>query len=224
MLSKIAISGLLSALLATGAQAACELHVKLAEGQKVQSATAMATQLKLGIKGEASGPEVTFKDLLPDTAYDVQITLADGTVLQGVDMSWYGPEPAKPDAQALDEDDRQQIKELFEGVKAFENKRNLLAMAGNHDRVTILAELIRDDAFYGRKGDEVIWRVELWYFKNQHGGWEKVQQQNKVLRRVRFTGAAEYQRETSKLKWVAELGGIKVGKEQSRTVELPERK
>jgi hypothetical protein len=193
------------------------LEVQLPEGSRAQSATARASQLKLDTRGTTDGRTVRFANLLPDTRYDVQITLADGTVLQGVDMSWYSDEPPRPDAPPLDDDDRQAIKELFSGIQAFENKRNMLLMSGNHDRVTILAELIRDTPFYGNKGTEVIWRAELWYFKNQHGGWEKVPQTNKVLLRERIS-RNEFERRRENLKWLGELGGLRLGKDETKKV------
>lgn len=204
------------ALLALSAQplraAGATLVVVLPENAKPQAAKALAPLLKLETPGNVAGSRITFANLLPETRYDLQITLADGTILQGVDLGWYSDEPAKPDTPPLDDDDRQQLKELFEGVKAFENKRQLLLLAGNHDRVTILAELIRDTPFHSAKSGEIIWRIELWYFKNQHGGWERVAQSNKVLRRERFASAQEFQRQTSRLRWLPALGGLRLAK------------
>jgi len=201
------------------ARAESRLVVQAPEG--VQAAVATARQLKLDCRGTIEGRVITFANLLPDTPYDIRLTLADGTILQGADMSWYSPEPVKADVQPLDDDDRKQIREVFEGVKAFENRRNMLLLAGNHDRATVLAELIRDSGFHSSRGDEVIWRVELWYFKNQHGGWERISQQNKVLRRERFASKQEFTRQTGKLKWLAELGGIRVGKDRTASLTLP---
>jgi hypothetical protein len=140
-------------------------------------------------------------------------------VLQGVDMGWYGDEPLTGDVKPMDEDDRKQIQELFDGIKAFENKRKMLLISGNHERVTILAELIRDTAFYSDKGGEIIWRIELWYFKNQHGGWEKIAQANKVLRRERFTKKEDFEKATA-TKWIVELGGIKLAKDEMRVLKV----
>jgi thiamine biosynthesis lipoprotein ApbE len=190
------------------------LIVELPEDAKPQSATATAGDLKLESKGTVASKAVTFANLLPETRYDLKISLDDGTVLHGVDLGWHGPEPARPDAQALDEDDRKQIDELFQGIKGFENKRNLLRIAGTHDRATVLAELIRDTAFHSDTGGEIIWRIELWYFQNQHGGWEKVQQASRILRRERFTSRQELLKETRRLRWIPELGGIRLNKDE----------
>ena len=73
-------------------------------------------------------------------------------------------------------------------------------------------QLVRDKAFHSDSGDEVIWHIELWYFKNQHGGWEKVQQENKILRRERFATHKEYQDVVDHLRWTPQLGGLTVAK------------
>ena len=195
------------------------LTIELPEGLKVQSAAAAASALKLQTTGAVQGRKVVFANLLPDTPYDVRLVLSDGTVLQGVDMSWYSLEPRKS-AEPMDEDDRKQIDDLFFGHKGFENKRNMLIIQGDGERAVILAELIRDVAFHSDKGGEIIWRVELWYFRNQHGGWEKVQQQNKVLRRERFTSRAQFDAVAGKLRWLAQLGGIKLARGENRTITL----
>ncbi len=205
---------------ATARAAGSSLTIELPRDSTIRSAVAVAPVLKLQSEGVADRHRVVFSNLLPNIAYDVRIALADGTILQGVDLSWYGPEPAKPNAGPLDEEDRKQIDEQVAGIKAFENKRRLLAIRGDHDRAVLLMELIRDTPFYGRKGDEVIWRIELWYFKNQHGGWERIGQQNKVLRRERFPSQRDFQSQVRQIRWLPELGDIRLGKDESRLIPL----
>ncbi|MCY2952297.1 MAG: hypothetical protein NTU53_10010 [Planctomycetota bacterium] len=96
----------------------------------------------------------------------------------------------------------------------------MLLLAGNHDRVVILAELIRDTDFHSAVGNEIIWRIELWYFKNQHGGWERVTQSNKVLRRERFKSRDDYISATAKLKYLPALGGLRLKKDESKSLPL----
>ncbi|HEV8604900.1 MAG TPA: hypothetical protein VGQ99_06020, partial [Tepidisphaeraceae bacterium] len=154
--------------------AGAELVLETPNDVKVASAVAVAPQMKVETTGVVANSKVTFANLLPATSYDIRLTLANGQVLRGADLSWYNDEPLANDVKPLDDDDRKQILDLFDGIKGFENKRKLLLISGNHERATVLAELIRDTAFYSDKGGEIIWRVELWYFKNQHGGWEKI--------------------------------------------------
>jgi hypothetical protein len=71
-------------------------------------------------------------------------------------------------------------------LKDFMEIRRPLYVRGHGRRATMLLELMRTRQFYASKG-EVIWRVELWYFENQYGGWEKLANQEVVLRRERIT-------------------------------------
>ena len=96
------------------------------------------------------------------------------------------------------------------GVLSFFNHSDPLIVRGTHDRAVMLVDLRRDSAFHSDAGDEVIWRPELWYFEDHHGGWEKVQQTDRNLRRERFPTAAAYHAVVDHLRWVPELGGLKV--------------
>ncbi|MGA2501194.1 MAG: hypothetical protein ABSH20_25935 [Tepidisphaeraceae bacterium] len=197
------------------------LEVKLPAGTKIKSGVATCPDLKLETQGVAGSGTIKFENLLPSTKYDVIITLEDGTILRGVDMGWYLTEKKPKQAEPLDDEDKTALRELFDGIQAFENKRNMLLFNGNQDRATVLAELIRDNGFYANKGTEVIWRIELWYFKNQHGGWEKVQQQNQVLYRERFKTRQEYDNTVKKYRYLPELGGLKFAKDEAlRTIEV----
>ena len=187
----------------------------------ITSAVATARMLKLDVQGQIGGATVTFPKVLPDTAYDVRLTLADGTVLQGVDMGWYDEEPAKKDAGEMDKDDREQIRAIVQDVPGFYNKRDILMLRGDHDRAVALLRFIRDKGFVNDKGGEVIWRIELWYFKNQLGGWEAVQQQNKILRRERFGSLEARKSVEDPIRWIPQLGGLRLPKgEASKSVML----
>jgi hypothetical protein len=200
-----------------------ELTVQLPEGVVLKDATANSTETKLSTAGkfEAKAHRVTFENLLPDTPYDLTLTLSDGTILQGVNMNWYGMDAAKAGAGPLDDDDRKVIGAIVNDPRAFENKRAILFTEGDNTRVTMLVELIRDKDFHAGEGN-IIWRVELWYFENQFGGWAKVVQQNKVLRRERFKDQAAFDAAVGKIKWVRELGGVKLSKDKpAAEITLP---
>jgi len=213
---------LLAAMVLTARVAANDLSIKLPalpEGKQVKSAVATAPLLKLDVEGKVDGQSVTFAKVLPDTAYNVRVTLTDGTILQGVDLGWYNEELAKADAGDMDKDDREQIRAIVQDVPGFYNKRDFLMLQGDHDRAVALLRLVRDKGFVNDKGGEVIWRIELWYFKNQLGGWEAVQQQNKVLRRERFTSTAARKAVEGPIRWMPRLGGLIVPKnDAARTV------
>jgi hypothetical protein len=206
-----------------GFAAEIDLTLKLPPDCAPKSASANATHLKLSTPGQidAKNHDIIFKNLLPDTPYDLALTLSDGTILQGVNLNWYGLDAPKPGAAHLDDDDRKAITDLVNDPKAFENKKAILFLNGDNTRATVLVELIRDKDFHAADGN-IIWRVELWYFENQFGGWAKVVQQSKVLRRERFKDKAAFDDTVKKLKWIPELGGIKLPKDQPTTeITLP---
>lgn len=219
----VACAVLLAAVLSQGARLfaaeSATLRIELPAGTKVVSASAEAEGLKLETAGAISGSMLTFEKLLSETPYNVKLTLADGTVVQGVDLNWYDEEEGQADAGPLNDDDRDQIGKIA-SIDAFYNKHEILAVRGNHDRAAILVQLIRDKDFYAGAG-QVIWRVEIYYFKNQHGGWEKISQQNKIIRRERFKSHDEFAKALSKIRFAPALGGIKLSKDQSdKTVKI----
>ncbi len=166
--------------------------------------------------------KISFADPVAGAAYEVQLTLKDGTVLQGVDMGWYSRVPDRTDAGEITDDDRDQMKAVFTAGAQFFNLQECTLLKGNHNRAVMLVRLERNSAFHSDTGDEIIWRPELWYFENHHGGWEKVLQTDRVLRRERFKTKADYHAVVAKLKWVPELGGLKsTPKTPDVTITLP---
>jgi hypothetical protein len=196
------------------------LAVKVPAGTRVKAAVAQASSLKLETVGAVTKDGIRFEKLLADTPYELRVTLDDGTVLQGVDMSWHSDEPAKEDAGELSDDDREQVRAIVADIPRFYNKCEILRLQGDHDRATALVRLVRDKQFVNDQGGEIVWRIELWYFKNQAGGWEAINQQNKVLRRERFRDRKAYAAEADHIRWVPELGGIKAPR-GGRSITLP---
>lgn len=195
------------------------LKVELPVGTKVSSAAAVATAMKLETAGKIDGTSITFDKLLPETPYDIRLTLADGTTVQGVDLGWYNEEETRPDAGPLTDDDRKEMLGII-SIPDFYNKHDILMYQGDHSRAATLVQLVRDKDFYAG-GGQVIWRVEVYYFKNQHGGWEKIAQTNKILRRERFKTHDLFKSTTDKIKYLAALGGLKLDKNQSeKTVKI----
>jgi hypothetical protein len=195
------------------------LKIELATATKVSAAVAIAAGLKVESPGKIDGTTITFERLLPDTAYDVRLTLADGTTLQGVDLNWYTEEETKPDAGPLRDEDRKEMLGIL-SIPDFYNKKDILIYQGDHSRAATLVQLVRDKDFYAG-GGQVIWRIEIYYFKNQHGGWEKLAQVNKILRRERFKTHDLFKMTTNKIKYLAALGGLKLDKNQTeRTVKI----
>lgn len=213
-----------------GFGAALALLVTAASGQTLQVVPPPGNDPLAAIAEAAAGSAQTrgtfrdgtlhFDNLLPDTPYHVRIELRDGRVLQGVDLGWYAAvnDPTPPGN--LDAEGRAEIAAIVTKVPQFYNRSELLRLEGNARRATALVQLVRDAAFHGDRGGEVIWRVELWYFEYQAGGWARVSQQNVVLRRERFRDRAAYENATAKLKWIPRLGGLRVGRGETKRIDL----
>jgi hypothetical protein len=162
-----------------------------------------------------------FSQLEAGTPYDICLVLGNGVELRGVNMAWYTAEPAKADAGPMDDDDREQIRALVTDVKSFYNISRIMMLSGDHDRATVLVERARTTAFHSDTGQEAIWRVELWYFKNEFGGWQEIPQTSKVLVRKRFDSTDEYQAAVSATRWLPSLGGVVLDKNgASRAIEV----
>lgn len=95
-----------------------------------------------------------------------------------------GEKPSTP--KPLDEDDRAEIRRHIVEPERFMTPR-VLAFVGHRRRVTVLVSLLRDRAFHKRKGDEVIWRLETWYYEDAWDHWERVGY--RVVFRRRLSGA-----------------------------------
>jgi hypothetical protein len=185
------------------------ISVTVPAGMKVDKAVAVTEkEPKTTLNGIIKDQTITFADPIPGMAYEAMLSLKDGTVLQGVDMGWYSRVPDKANAAELTDDDRQQMKAVFTAGAQFFNVQEATLIKGNHNRAVMLVRLERAN-FHSDKGDEIIWRPELWYFQNEHGGWEKVLQTDRVLRRERFATHRDYHDVVDHLKWVPELGGLK---------------
>jgi hypothetical protein len=207
LLGLAAVLALSGATLAAGVS----LTVEMPEGVKPVSAKAMVPAMKLESPGKIDGRTIIFGGLLPDTHYDLEVTGDDGAVYRGADLSWYDDEAPDPHVAPMNDDDHDQVRALVSDVKQFYDKSEILVMRGDHDRATVLVQQTRSTPFHSGKDNEVIWRIEMWYFRNRHGGWERVSQQNKVLRRERFS-SEQFWKETQKLHWVPALGGVMVSK------------
>jgi hypothetical protein len=71
----------------------------------------------------------------------------------------------------LGQDDKKAILRIIHEVKRYENKIRELAIRGAADRAVVLVELAMDEDFVGRKGDEITWRVEQWYYDKKYEAW-----------------------------------------------------
>lgn len=88
-------------------------------------------------------------------------------------------------AHKFSADDAKAITDWIAKLQDFMEIRRPLYIHGNGRRCTVLLELMRTREHYAG-GGQFVWRVELWYFQNEYGGWEKVPNQERVLRRQRI--------------------------------------
>jgi len=147
---------------------------------------------------DAKTGKFLFKALPGDATYDICIQTADGRTIEGIDLSFADSrmlrlaERRRKDlhlpperTQAFDTDDVKELQKFVEGMKDFMELRRILYLHGHGRRATLLVELMRTREYYAQKEAELIWRVELWYFENQFGGWDRVPNQEVLLRRER---------------------------------------
>jgi hypothetical protein len=142
---------------------------------------------------------VTFKGLPGDATYDLCVRTRDGRRLEGIDLDFVDqrllrlaarrrrqlglpPERRRRFTRA----DANELVRYVHGLKDFMDARRVLYVRGHGRRATVLLELLKTQDFYARRGDEVIWRIELWYFENYFGGWDQVQETARVLERRRI--------------------------------------
>ena len=149
--------------------------------------------------------EFTVKDLAGDNTYDVGIKLKDGRAIEGIDLSELDARllrlaaerrkalgrPAEEE-HVFDHEDANSLLKFAEDLKSndFMDQGRVLYLAGHGRRATMLVELMRTREFYDQKttgqGAQIIWRIEMWYYDYEHGGWERVPNQERVLRRERI--------------------------------------
>jgi hypothetical protein len=150
--------------------------------------------------------EFLFDSLPGGVAYDLVIHTTDGRRIEGIDMSMPDARLARlaearrrqlgldaPDEHQFTDKDADELLEYVKLMKDFMDLRRVLYIHGHGDKAAMLVELMRDRDFHARRGGEVIWRVELWYFEYSNGGWQRMANQDRVLQRLRG-GLAEWQK------------------------------
>jgi hypothetical protein len=157
-----------------------------------------------GEYNKATG-QFTVKDLPGDSTYDIGVKLKDGRAIEGIDLSALDSRMLRlaeirrkalgrpPEEQhVFDQEDANALLQFAEDLKSndFMDRGRVLYLAGHGRRATMLVELMRTREFYDQKntgqGAQLIWRIEMWYYEYEHGGWERVANQERVLRRERI--------------------------------------
>lgn len=148
---------------------------------------------------DATTGRFVFRKLPGDAVYDLLVTTTQGKSYEGIDLSFADERllrlaqarrkelgAAAPAPRPFTDEDAAQVQTYVKDLKDFMQINRALYVAGQGATATMLVELIRASDFHARKGDEVIWRIELWYFEYCAGGWQRVANQERVLRRERL--------------------------------------
>ena len=148
----------------------------------------------------------TFTKLPGDATYDLCLRLADGREIEGIDLNFVDARLLKlaaerrkqlglpPDrSRKFVQADVDQLLAYARDMEDFMEDRRVIYVKGHGRRATMLIELMRLRSFVAASGaarpGKIIWRVELWYFLEQRGGWERIANQERMLRRIEDTPA-----------------------------------
>jgi len=179
---------------------------------------------------DAKSGRFRIEGLAPARRYDLIVETTMGR-FEGVDLAVLPPDllagpdrcPASSPAGPFTQQDRSAVRALIEGVRQFEDQVRILQLRGSGDRAVALIEKVRSRRFHSARGPEVLWRIELWYFRKWYGGWARIGHVERVLHRLRL-GRDEFRA----LRWVFvdALGGIELDRSgRSRPVHytLPDK-
>ena len=181
-------------------------------GNDVTEVYAMNRYVTKLYKAESFDPKTgnfSFRDMPGDAVYDIGVKLRNGRTIEGIDLTFAGARfqrlaairrqqldlpPVEEIQREFSEKDVKELRKYFSDFTKhdFMDLGRVLYLQGQGNRATMLVELLRDPnrEFYDQKagagGPEIVWRVELWYFLWQHGGWERVANQERVLQRERI--------------------------------------
>jgi hypothetical protein len=148
----------------------------------------------------ASG-EFSFADVPGDADYDLRIETTDGRSIEGIDLAWMearmlrlaearrkqlGVAPERQ--QPFTAEDANSILKWIADWKDFLEIKRCVYLHGHGRRAVALVELMRTREFHSAGGG-LVWRVELWYFENQFGGWDRTPNTERVLCRKRCSPA-----------------------------------
>ena len=144
-----------------------------------------------------------FSNLPGDAGYDVRVVTTDGRTIEGIDLSWIDARMVRLAGlrrkelglapERKHEFSMMDVNELLKWVADWEDFmdiKRVLYVQGHGKRATMLVELMRTREFHAA-GGALVWRMELWYMKNEYGGWDRLGNSERVLHRKRI-GPAEW--------------------------------
>lgn len=140
-----------------------------------------------------------FAALPGNATYDLCVTLATGRRFQGVDLHWLEADllrlaqrrreqlgmPTEPEG-TFREGDADTILAWIRHRQDFFDIQRVLVLRGEGDRAVALVELLRTRSVADAGPEEdILWRVELWYFQRAGTVWERIANSEKLLERFR---------------------------------------
>ena len=146
----------------------------------------------------------TFAKLPGDATYDLCLRLSDQREIEGIDLDFVDVRLLKlaaerrkqlglpPDRdRQFSQADADQLLAYARDMEDFMEDQRVIYVKGFGRRATMLIEQLRLRSFVAASGEarpgKIIWRVELWYFLEQRGGWERMANQERMLRRIEDT-------------------------------------
>ncbi len=150
---------------------------------------------------DANSGAFVFRNLPGAATVDVCIETTSGRVIEGIDLSPPDPQllklaqkrrkqlglPAQRE-HVFTRRDANAVVQWVANAKDFLEQRRVLYVKGHGRRATALVELMRTREFHA-SGGKLVWRVELWQFVNQFGGWDRIANTEITLRRLRVSPA-----------------------------------
>jgi len=180
----------------------------------LRSVAAVDRENKQTVTGQIDRRHGAFRiaGLIVGRRYDLVLETTLGRI-EGVDMAIEQAYPStaashpttKPASRAFTDADRDAIERLVAGPQRFADEVRILLLSGVSERAAMLVEKLRTRPFHQSKPDEIIWRVELWYFARWYGGWAKQAHTQRVLYRRRMPRS-----QLDAINWVftGKLGGV----------------
>lgn len=193
-----------------------EIHVRFQEpvaGLSLRSGSGergRRTVRPVRVEIDGTARLAVFSNLDPLVRYDVMLHLAGGGQIEGADLDVVGRRfvQVAAGAHVFGDEDEAMIREQILGVEEYEDQVRVLSVQGDGGDALALVEKIRTRPFHGSGAGEVIWRVEVWPFRWQYGGWVKLAAREQILVHERLPGARLQERVHV---FEPQLGGLSVG-------------
>ena len=144
---------------------------------------------------------------------DMQPKVSEYDVL--IPPEYRTPDLGLPGTGALSDADAKEVRRIIYEVKRYENKIRDLALSGNSSQAVALMELAMDGPFHGRQGDEIVWRIEQWYYEKKYDAWEAFR--TRVLYRFRVSKAEQ---QTWGWQFEPALGGFDITDDRTAPVTV----